>query len=154
MRRHLIFFPCSFLRYFTMATYKKTDDGKLKLSLNRVLQKKKRRSEKIAKLKTKIDELESFPTLPQSQKLELERFHFEVQQAQTDLDHLDLELETIRAARRSRKGTDKEDYNNNESDIELAKEEDQELNADDEFLKSLGMQPENVDEQEITFQNM
>ena len=133
-----------------MCTYKKTDEGKLKLALNRILQKKKRRSEKITKLTQKIQDLESLPALPESQKIDLDRHHFELQQANADLEHLDHKLETIRATRKIRKGG--EDEKENVSDVET--EHRSEINADDAFLESLGMNPQAIDEQEVAFQNL
>ena len=136
-----------------MSTYKKTDDGRLRLALNRVVQKKKRRADKIKSLDGKIVELQAMPTpLPECQKIALERHQFDRQQAEADMEHLNQEIEHIREARRQRKGPDAEDEEEEqETNAETGLNT---INADDAFLEALGMQPTVIDQQEVQFQAM
>ncbi len=133
-----------------MATYRKTDNGALKLMQNRITSKRTRRLHKIERLKQKITALKEKQELGTISAVDhqlLLRQEFEVKQAEADAEQLKDELLAI---------AEKIKESKNQPEPQLLEDVESVVQAEplDAYLQSLGMDPSTVDGQEVNFTQM
>ncbi len=166
-----------------MATYSSTPLGQIKLQINALQQKVRRREEKILSCQASIrslEEEEQVKGLNHSKSSKLNRQRFELKQAQDDLLNLRNEVEELIEVRNEKK---KEKEGEDEADVylegdqeegrtrepvkpveveELQEEELQEEEAAKEqglpgvseaYMQQLGLNCESIDNQELNFEN-
>ncbi len=146
-----------------MATYKKTTLGQLRLQINALQQKVRRREDKIRTCKSAIrslEEEEAIKGLNHTKSSKLNRQRFELKQAEEDLSNLKVNVDELMDVRNQKKL--EEDAEKGESDKEEDKEEDREEaevqvlntveNVTDDYLNHLGLNAQQVDNQELNFE--
>ncbi len=154
-----------------MATYKSTSLGQLRLQINALQQKVRRREDKIVASKAGIKKLdETSRSLNASETSKLNRLRFELRQAQEDLTHLKTEVEDlveVRTAKKLETGDKKTPADEDEVDEgdvpHHTAPQQQEVGGEDgvvavqqvtdNYLEELGLNAEQVDNQELTFNN-
>ncbi len=112
-----------------MATYKTTELGQVQLSLNAIASKKKRRSDKVNAMKSKIQLLKDKASLEgelsKTDKIKLSRLEFEHKHALADVTSLQEEydsLKSLQMQKREEKKKRKDEIFHNEDDPENADE--------------------------------
>ena len=137
-----------------MATYKNTETGQISLTVNRHQATLRRRNGKIETKNLQIKELEDeekISGLSKAKQIKLKRYRFELNQALADREELLLEVETLQELK---KGHDPKINQKDQKEENNPSAQTTSIQTDDQFIQSLGLNPEIVDSREVEFQNL